>query len=123
MRVRRGCKARALFLAPLGAATLLAAPGCGSGGDDPAEPAPATGAIEARDFAFEPADETIERGETVTWTNTGETIHNVKGPGFFSDAINPGDSYEHRFREAGTIKYLCNLHPTMMRGTIEVNSP
>jgi|SRR5215210_3588235 len=120
MKVRRGCNARALFLAPLGAA-MLAAPGCGSQDDGAAEPvAPASSAIEARDFVFEPAGQTVERGDTVTWTNTGETIHNVKGPGFFSEAINPGESYEHRFSKPGTIKYLCNLHPATMRGTLEI---
>ena len=120
MRVRRVLGTRALLLASLGAA-LLAAPGCGSGSDDPeGGAASADGAIEARDFAFDPAETTIERGDTVTWTKTGETIHNVKGPGFFSEAIDPGESYERRFGEAGTIEYLCNLHPATMRATIEV---
>lgn len=96
--------------------------GCGS---DEQTPAPASGAganeVAAVDFAFEPEATEIDAGETVTWTNDGATIHNVKGRGFFSEAINPGESYEHAFEQPGTYEYLCNLHPDQMRGTVKVH--
>jgi len=68
----------------------------------------------------------------VTWTNTGETIHTVKGKGFFSKAIDPGGDYEFTFgpstlRVRGGVvpapeyRYHCTLHPTRMRGTIVVS--
>ena len=108
------------IMALLGAA-LLAVPSSGCGEDEQPSTATADTAIEARDFAFEPAERSVKVGATVTWTNTGETTHNVKGPGFFSEAIAPDETYEHRFTKPGTFDYLCNLHPTMMRGTIEVS--
>jgi plastocyanin len=117
-----GRSARISVLAPLGAA-ILAVSGGGCGGGEPAanEMPIDAGVIETADFTFEPAGQTVEAGTTVTWTNTGATIHNVKGPGFFSDAIDPGESYQHRFTRPGTVRYLCTLHPTTMRGTLKVS--
>jgi plastocyanin len=82
--------------------------------------APASGSVDTFDFGFDPADDTIEVGDTVTWENSGETIHTVKGDGFFSKAINPGDSYAHKFTKPGTYDYICTLHPDQMRGTVVV---
>ena len=82
--------------------------------------APATGSVDTFDFGFDPADDTVEVGDTVTWENSGETIHTVKGDGFFSKAINPGDSYEHKFTKPGTYDYICTLHPDQMQGTVVV---
>jgi plastocyanin len=72
------------------------------------------------DFALEPAETTIEAGQTVTFDNRGEQIHNVRGPGFFSEALTAGESYSHRFMKPGRFPYLCTLHPTLMRGAITV---
>jgi plastocyanin len=82
--------------------------------------ATAAGSVDTFDFGFDPADDTIEVGDTLTWENSGETIHTVKGDGFFSKAINPGDSYEHKFTKPGTYDYICTLHPDQMRGTVVV---
>jgi len=108
---------------------LIGAPGlaaCG-GGDDGSMGTATTQAapseVEAFDFGFGPEEVTLKPGTTVTWTNTGETIHTVKGKGFFSKAIDPGGGYEFTFRKPGTYKYLCTLHPTQMRGTIVVQGP
>ena len=62
----------------------------------------------------------MKAGDTVEWTNTGSTEHTVKGPGFFSKAIEPGAKFEHRFDHAGTFHYICTLHPEAMRATIVV---
>ena len=102
----------------------VAGAGCGSedsgDGDAAPESSPASNEVAAVDFAFEPDLTEVAAGDAVTWTNDGETIHNVKGKGFFSEAINPGETYEHEFEKPGTYEYLCNLHPETMRGTIEV---
>ena len=84
------------------------------------EAATAPDSVEAFDFGFGPEETTIETGDTVTWENTGDTIHTVKGQGFFSDGMNPGDSYKHKFTEPGTYEYLCTLHPDQMLGTVVV---
>jgi plastocyanin len=72
------------------------------------------------DFYFRPATIEVDVDEKVTWENVGETIHNVEGEDFFSKAINPGASWSHSFRRAGTYEYLCNLHPTLMSGSVVV---
>jgi plastocyanin len=115
------------LLAGLGA-LAISVPGlaCGGGGDDEgsdgAATAPATAGSEvgAVDFAFEPDTTTVAAGDTVTWENTGETTHNVKGKGFFSDGMEPGDVFEHEFAKAGVYDYLCTLHPDTMTGSVVV---
>jgi plastocyanin len=123
-RGTRGAR-RARWLLTLGTA-LAVVPGvaaCGGGGDDgaggPSSPHPEVALV---DFAFRPADPTIRAGQTVTFGNQGEQIHNVRGEGFFSDALAAGASYSHRFAEPGRYPYLCTLHPSSMRGVITVEA-
>jgi len=78
-------------------------------------------AVAVKDFAFDRAEITVPAGTKVRFENTGATTHTVKGRGFFSEAINPGQTYEHRFTRPGTYRYLCTLHPTLMRGVITVS--
>lgn len=100
----------------------------GSGDDASTEAASTTstaeaagaGEVAAFDFGFDPNTTTISAGESLTWENTGETTHNVKGRGFFSDGLEPGDTFEHDFAEAGVYDYLCTLHPDTMQGTVVV---
>ena len=105
---------------PAGLAILAAALGplpMGCGGEDSR---PADDVVEVRDFDFAPETFTTKRGEKVEWENTGEQIHNVKGDGFFSRAMNPGERYSFTFRKRGEYDYVCTLHP-QMRGTIVVD--
>ena len=45
----------------------------------------------------------------------------MKRPGFFSTrAMDPGQSYSHRFIKPGTYGYLCTLHPALMKGVVVV---
>jgi plastocyanin len=102
-----------------GASALLAGvagTGCGSSGNSGG----ASPGVKAGDFFFAAKEVHVNAGQTVTWTNTGQTIHTVKGPGFFSQAIDPGKRYSHRFPRAGRFAYLCTLHPAQMRGTVVV---
>jgi plastocyanin len=78
--------------------------------------------IAAADFRFDPGERHVSAGATVTWNNTGSTAHTVKGRDFFSKAIEPGESYEHRFDKPGTYRYVCTLHPQSMRATVVVDS-
>jgi len=81
--------------------------GCGGGDGAPPDE------IAVRDFEFAPTDFEAKPGETVTWENEGDQIHNVKGDGFFSRAIEPGTRYEFNFAKGGTYEYVCTLHPQM----------
>lgn len=98
---------------------LLGVPGlaCGGGGSSPSN---TSNKVDTFDFGFKPAEETVKPGTTVTWTNSGTTTHTVKGPGFFSKALDPGKSYSFKFTKPGRYPYLCTLHPTLMRGTVVV---
>ena len=90
------------------------ASGCGSE-DSPPD------SIAVRDFEFAPVEFEAKIGERVKWENESEQIHNVKGKGFFSRAMDPGSSYEFAFDRSGTYDYLCTLHP-QMTGRIVVGS-
>lgn len=111
-------------LAPAVAVALsLPLIGCG-GGDGGDHGGRATlvpsGSVEVGDFFFRPADKQVHAGDTVTWVNTGQQLHTVKGRGFASQAFGGGQSYRFRFRRPGTYPYICTLHPTLMKGTIVV---
>jgi plastocyanin len=107
-------QAKRLLSVALGA-LFMSVPGlaCGSGGSSSIT-------VQAYDFGFRAPKISVTGGTTVIWTNTGKTAHTVKGPGFFSQAIDPGQSYSFHFTKPGAYKYLCTLHPTLMRGTVLV---
>ena len=83
--------------------------------------APSSASVDVEDFAFAPATTTVAVGGTVTWTSTGKAPHTVTADGdtFDSGLLDPGDTFEHTFAEAGTFTYLCSVHPAMT-GSIEV---
>jgi plastocyanin len=128
----------------------LVAAGCGgddnsndSGAATPAttkEPADTTAKTEAsgggaaasvpvtmKDITFQPADVTVSKGGSVTWTNDDSVGHDVTktdgpGPNFKSGAaggLASGDTFTEKFNTPGTIKYVCTVHPGM-EGTIIV---
>ena len=70
-------------------------------------------------LTFTPRSITVAPGTTVIWTNSSAVTHNVKGDGFFSRVVEPGDGYRHRFAEPGAYDYLCTFHPAM-KATIVV---
>jgi plastocyanin len=72
-------------------------------------------AVEIVDIDFEPKDETVKKGVTVKWTNTGKLPHTVTkeegpGPDFDSGTLQPGDTYEETFTTPGKIAYHCTIH-------------
>jgi plastocyanin len=90
----------------------------------PAAPALAANAsVTVNDKAFSPADVAISPGESVTWS-WGEAGHNVRvtdGPSTFDSGFKPaGATYAKAFTTAGTYRYVCDAHPTDMRGTVTV---
>ncbi len=79
------------------------------------------------DFAFSPAKIAVMPGDTVTWTaEPGYTSysHNVK----FEDratALGPPSSTftaSRTFDHDGTFTYHCEMHPSLMKGTVYVNA-
>jgi plastocyanin len=108
---------RALSLGLAALIVSVASPGCGSSGKSGGS---SSDEVQAGEFFFKAKEIRVKAGGQVTWTNTGKTTHTVKGPGFFSQAIDPGMRYSHRFSTAGRFPYLCTLHPQLMRGTVVV---
>ena len=77
--------------------------------------------------AFSPNPIQVSVGSTVTWTNNDSVIHTVNSgtsptqSGLFSSPImNPQDTFEYTFTEAGEVPYFCMLHPNMV-GTVSVS--
>lgn len=72
-------------------------------------------------WGYAPESLTVQVGDTVTWTNTGQAPHTVTADNgaFDSGIINPNDSWTYTASTPGTFTYLCTLHPTM-RGTLVV---
>jgi plastocyanin len=109
---------RLLLLAALAA---LVAAGCG--GSDPldSEPVVTTQVSLPKSYKFEPAVIEVEQGATVTWTNDDSFTHTIR----FDDEddtaeLEPGDTFEREFAEAGSFHYVCTLHPRDMEGEVRV---
>ena len=83
----------------------------------------ATNSVAIQNFAFSPADITVKKGTTVTWTNKDSTTHTVTetdsqtGPD--SGDVASVKSYSFTFDTAGTFHYHCSIH-TEMVGTVTV---
>jgi plastocyanin len=85
--------------------------------------AAAAGSVTIKDFAFAPSSLTIGVGDTVTWTNSGPSIHTAtaKDGSFDSGNLDKGQSYSKTFSSAGTYSYICRPHP-FMTGKIVVTA-
>jgi len=79
--------------------------------------------IEQKDRQFRPGEVTINRGESLTFTNDDEFIHQiyVDAPGFSfdSDERSPGQYINETFTQSGTFEVRCHIHPKM-RLTVHV---
>jgi plastocyanin len=104
----------ALMVVALGAA------GCGGGGSSGGGSSgggSSPGAVSMKGLRFHPDNVTVKVGEKVTWTNDDNVDHNVtatKGAKFMSQAFGGGKAYSFTPRRAGTISYVCTLHPGMV---------
>jgi plastocyanin len=79
-------------------------------------------AIKMQNIAFSPNSTTVKVGEKVTWTNDDSTNHNVtatSGSDFKSKDFGNGGTFSFTPDKAGTIKYVCTIHPGMT-GTLTV---
>lgn len=64
--------------------------------------------------AFAPAQATVQRGDRVTWVNEDPFPHTATAKGTFdSGSIAPDASWTWVADKAGTLDYVCTLHPTM----------
>ena len=91
-----------------------------TGAAEKAEPAGDTIEVGMKGIQFDPDSVTVKAGGTVKWTNNESIPHDVTkeggpGPDFSSGKGNmkQGDTYEQTFKEAGTVDYVCTIHPNM----------
>lgn len=133
MKIRLLVLCLALSLAAFGASCGGEDDGGGSGGGGGGEPAGESGGgggpgqVVMEEIEFVPADVTAAVGDTVTWTNNEGVGHDVTkeggpGPDFSSGepgGMQEGDTFEHTFEAAGTVDYVCTVHPGMT-GTVTV---
>jgi plastocyanin len=119
------------ILLALGAVVALAAAGCGgsnssstsSGSSSSASTSTAAAAssgggvaIKMQNIAFDPKSVTVKVGQKVTWTNDDTVDHNVtsqSGETIKSDNFGKGGTFSFTPTKAGTIKYVCTIHPGM----------
>ena len=89
-----------------------------SGGGSTAE---GTREVVMRDFKFEPSELTVKVGQSVTWRNEDSDKHDAfsEEAGLDTADIGKGDTATFQPDEAGTIEYICSLHP-QMKGTLDV---
>jgi plastocyanin len=69
-----------------------------------------------QNIAFDPKAVTVKVGQKVTWTNDDSTDHNVtanSGADFKSDNFGKGGTFSFTPTKAGTIQYVCTIHPGM----------
>jgi plastocyanin len=72
--------------------------------------------IKMQNIQFSPKDTTVKVGDKVTWTNDDNTDHNVtaqSGADFKSKDFGNGGTFSFTADKAGTIKYVCTIHPGM----------
>lgn len=110
--------ARRLALAALALVFGLLVTGVAGAGAAPA-------AVVISNYAFGPAQMTINAGDTVTWTNNDSAKHDatsIGGPGpLKSPLLAKGQSYSLTFASPGTFRYTCTIHPDML-ATITVKA-
>ena len=109
---------RSMSLAAVLAGALLA---CGDD-DDPAGPGQGGNSVSMGADTFSPASITVDRNESVTWTNSSGVLHNVT----FTTNGSPANIADHTsgsnaraFPTAGTFSYNCTNHAGM-NGSVTV---
>jgi plastocyanin len=113
-------------------ALALGVAACGGGDDDSGGGSTSTAAssssssggvaIKMQNIQFSPKETTVKVGDKVTWTNDDNTDHNVtaeSGADFKSKDFGNGATFSFTADKAGTIKYVCTIHPGMT-GTLNV---
>ena len=73
-------------------------------------------------FAFEPAEQSVPVGTTITWTNNSDRPHTVtdRGGTFDTQPIAPKATGEVTFGAPGVYHYFCRINPSRMNGIITV---
>jgi plastocyanin len=77
--------------------------------------------VDMQNIAFNPTSVTVKVGQTVKWVNKDDVAHNVTGGPLASKTFGKGGSFTYKPTKAGTISYVCTIHPGM-KATLTVTS-
>ncbi len=78
--------------------------------------------ISMKGIAYVPRTAEVRVGQRITWVNDDDVLHDVastSGDEFKSELYPKGESYSYTPTRAGTISYVCTIHPGM-EGTLQV---
>lgn len=106
------------FIAMIAVALILGIGGCGNAPEDSTVSQDENTVI-IQDYKYQPAEITIQSGETVTWINKDSVKHTATGDSFDSGLFGKGESFQQVFDEPGTYDYICTPHP-YMKGKVSV---
>ena len=74
-----------------------------------------------KDFAFAPAEQTVEVGAEVRWKNEDTVEHTATADNdSFDVPLAPGSDGSFRFTQRGDFPYTCTVHPDQMKGVVRV---
>ncbi len=73
----------------------------------------AKNAVSMKNFKFDPAEITINKGDTVTWTNNDSATHDAASATFKSGNMAKGQTFSFTFTTVGTFDYDCTFHAGM----------
>jgi plastocyanin len=105
-----------------GAATSGGGASTSGGGGASGQGAGGSVAVTMQNIAFSPKTITVKVGQKITWTNQDSVPHNVtsqSGEKIASPTFTKGGTFSFTPTKAGTINYVCTIHPGM-DGTIVV---
>jgi plastocyanin len=109
----------------LSAASAFLTLACGSDSGGTSNNPPPAGDVLVQNDRFSPTTLSVTAGTAVTWAwdSDGQThtVTSDDGSSFNSDQKSSG-TFQHTFATAGTFAYHCQIHPTIMKGTITVTS-
>ena len=112
-------KKRYLLISLLLVVFIAAFTGCGVSKNGNVVPSPTStsttekNTVIIQNFSFQPAELTIQKGESVTWINQDSADHTVTGTSFDSGSLSNGKVFKQTFNETGTFDYHCTYHPSM----------
>lgn len=98
----------------MGCIILLLGCNSGAGPENQAITSPQKDTIIIKMMAFQPADITVNAGDTIVWINEDIVAHDVShwpDKSWHSDTLQPHDSFVKIIEDSST--YFCSIHPTM----------
>lgn len=81
-----------------------------------------TDKVSISNMTFSPAEITVKKDTTVTWTNNDSVTHTIEFEDASiakSDNINNGQTFSATFNKTGSFNYNCGIHGSM-QGTVTV---